>query len=123
MVAQCAHCKAETELFDHGVPVCLKCSDTRGVKRKPPNADQIRTALIDRVAEATARVSEANRKFSETIGQFPSGLPHPDGVQRIHNTSNELTLARKELMTAHKRLSDFVDSGIVPEDLKRFRSA
>lgn len=123
MAAQCAHCKAETELFDNGVPICLKCSDTRGIKRKPPNTDQIRTALIGRVAEATARVSEANRKFSETIGQFPSGLPHPDGVQRIRNTSNELTLARKELMTAHKRLSDFVDSGIVPEDLKRFLSA
>jgi hypothetical protein len=28
-------------------------------------------------------------------------------------------LARKEMMTAHKRLSDFVDRGIVPEDLKR----
>ena len=122
-MAQCAYCKAETKLFRNGVPVCFRCSDTGEVKRKPSNSDQIRTALIVRLAEATARVSEANRKFSEAIGQFPSGLPHPDGVQRIKNASNELALARKEMMTAHKRLSDFVDRGIVPEDLKRLESA
>jgi len=118
-MAECARCKTYTQLFENGVPICLNCTEQRELKRKPPNADQIRTTLVGRIAQATARVSEANRKFSETIGQFPSGLPHPDGVQRIKNASNELTVARKEMMTAHKRLTEFLDSGIVPEDLKR----
>ena len=118
-MAECARCKAYTQLFENGVPICPKCTEERGPKRKPPNADQIRTALVNCIAQATARVSEANHKFSEAMGQFPSGLPHPDGVQRIKNASNELALARKEMMTAHKRFNDYVYRGIVSEDLKR----
>ncbi len=73
--------------------------------------------LVGQLARATSRVSDANHKFSETIGS--SHLPHPDGVQRTKNASNELNLARKEMMAAQKRLSDFLERGIVPEELKR----
>jgi len=52
------------------------------------------------------------------MSQVPSGLPHPDGTQRIRNASRELFRARKEMMTAHRRLDNFIESGIVPEDLK-----
>ena len=118
-MAECARCKAYTQLFENGVPICLKCTEEREPKRKPPNGDQIRTALVNCIAQATARVSEANHKFSEAIGQFPSGLPHPDGVQRIKNASSELALARKEMMIAHKRFNEYVHRGIVSADLKR----
>lgn len=50
--------------------------------------------------------------------QTPSGPPHPDGVQRITNASNELSVARKEMVRAYARLTDYVERGIVPEDLK-----
>ena len=50
--------------------------------------------------------------------QSPSGLPHPDGVQRIKNASDELSIARKEMTRAYARLTDYVERGIVPEDLK-----
>ena len=53
------------------------------------------------------------------LDQFPSGLAHPDGVQRIKNASNALTIARREMATAHSRLNDYLSRGIVPEDLKR----
>ena len=53
------------------------------------------------------------------MGQIPSGFPHPDGSQRIHNASRDLSTARKDLMRAHTRLDDFLKTGIVPEDLKR----
>jgi hypothetical protein len=119
-MATCSHCGVETELYDGGVPLCVKCSTSREVKRKPPlQADQIRTALVNQIVQATARVSAANQKFSDVIGHYPSGLPQPDGVQRIKSASNELTVARKEMMKAHKRLNDFIEDGIVPEDLKR----
>src|SRR6266404_997113 len=50
--------------------------------------------------------------------KVPSGLQHPDGAQRIKNASNKLSLARKEMATAHNRLNDYLSRGIVPEDLK-----
>ena len=118
-MAACSRCGVETELYDSGLPICVKCSNLWELKRKPPTSDQIRRALGADIAEATARVSEANRKFSETMDRFPSGLPHPDGVRRIQAASNELTVARKDMMTAHKRLNDYIEHGIVPEDLKR----
>jgi hypothetical protein len=58
-------------------------------------------------------------EFDATLGQFPSGLPHPEGAQQIKSASQNLTIARKALMKAHNRLSNYQDRGIVPEDLKR----
>ncbi len=31
---QCYSCKAETELYDRDIPVCLKCCDALDAKRK-----------------------------------------------------------------------------------------
>jgi len=68
---------------------------------------------------ANRRAAEATREFNEVMGQFPSGLPHPDGVQRISNVSNKLTAARKDVATAHNRLNDYLSRGIVPDHLKK----
>jgi hypothetical protein len=123
-MAQCVYCKAETELFDNGTPICIECSEARDTKRKPPATEsEIRTPLKDGLVKATARANEACESFNAVMGQFPSGLPHPDGTQRIHNASRELSTARKEMMTAHNRLNDYLGRGIVPEDLKLKRSA
>jgi hypothetical protein len=90
------------------------------IKRKPPTTEEdVRHILIQEVLEATARGNEATRQFEEIMGQFPSGLPYPDGVQRVKNASNALTVARKEMATARNRLSDYLGRGIVPDDLKR----
>jgi len=75
--------------------------------------------LVGRIVEATKRVNAASDAFDSVISQTPSGLPHPDGTQRIRNASHELDIARKEMMKAHTRLNDFVERGILPEDLKR----
>jgi len=94
-MAECVYCRAETQLYDRGLPICPKCSDAPEVKRKPgQNTDKIHLILMSRIAEATAKVSAANEKFSEVLNRFPSGPPHPDGVQRIKNASRELTVAR-----------------------------
>ena len=99
----CACCKAETELHDN-VPICPNCS--------------VREKLTQEVLETTAKKGEAFRKFEEIMLQSPSGLPNPDGVQRIKNASNELSIARKEMARAYERLGNYLDNGIVPEDLK-----
>jgi hypothetical protein len=121
-MAVCAYCRAETQLHCNGVPVCLKCSDEREskAKKKPPASGQsIRSILVDEIAEATARVNKASQTFFEVMGKIPSGFPHPDGTQHIHNVSRELATARKDLMRAHAALDDFLKTGVVPEDLKR----
>jgi hypothetical protein len=121
-MAECAYCKAETQLYDRDVPICTQCAEARdGSPRKLPTSEQnIRTHLLQEVLEATARTGEAAREFEAvTGGQFPSGLPHPDGAQQIKSASQNLTVARKALMKAHHRLSNYHDRGIVPEDLKR----
>ena len=69
--------------------------------------------------DATAEKNEASDEFDIVMGHFPSGLPHPDGSQRIANSSQRLSIARKKAMIAHTRLTDFLDRGIVPKDLKR----
>ncbi|MEO8051404.1 MAG: hypothetical protein ABI833_13385 [Acidobacteriota bacterium] len=73
---------------------------------------------MKRVAEATARVSSANELFSTIINHFPSGVPHPDGSLRVKKAASDVSAARAEMLEAHKRLNDFIELGIVPEDLK-----
>ena len=95
-MAQCASCKAETELFENGLPVCLDCADAR-TKRKPPATDQeIRATLLRDVIEMTARNEQAIQEFETVTEQIPSGLPQPDGVQRIKNASAKLANTRKD---------------------------
>jgi hypothetical protein len=92
------------DLYGDGAPICPGCL--------------VREALTQEVLENTAKKGEAFRKFEETILRVPSGLPHPDGAQRIRHASNDLTFARKEMARAYARLADYLDHGIVPEDLK-----
>jgi len=118
-MAQCAYCETETELHESGTPVCPRCSDAR-TKRKPPaTTQQIRGTLVQDILELTARTNEATREFEAVMGQVPSGLPHPDGGQRIKNASSKLKIARAELMRAHTRLNEYIERGDMPDDLKR----
>ena len=118
-MAQCAYCKTETELHESGTPVCPTCSDAR-TKRKPPaTSQQIRSALLQDILELTARTNEATREFEAIMGQAPSGLPHPDGAQRIKSASTRLSIAREELMKAHRRLNDHIERLDMPDDLKQ----
>ena len=92
------------ELYGNGAPICPSCS--------------VRETLTEEVLQTTANKADAFRKFEAIMLQTPSGLPHPDGVQLIKNASNELSVARKEMARAHERLGNYLDYGIVPEDLK-----
>jgi hypothetical protein len=116
-MALCIHCKTEeTELYENGAPTCLKCADAP--KRKPAATQlEIRNALLHNILEAAAEHNEARADFEESM--VSNGLPHPDGTQRIKNTSSNLSKARKNMMAAHDRLDRYLQTGIVPEDLKR----
>jgi len=78
----CARCGAEMELYGNGALICPGCS--------------VRERLTQEVLETTAHKVEAFGKFEAIMLQTPSGLPHPDGVQRIENASvSYLSLGRK----------------------------
>src|SRR6202035_976902 len=101
---QCARCRAEMQHYDNGLHICPGCS--------------VREVLTQEVLEATANKAEAFRKFEAIMLNVPSGLPQSDGIQRIKNACNELSIARKEMGLAYARLSDYVERGIVPGNLK-----
>jgi hypothetical protein len=122
-MASCAHCKTEeTQLYENGVPICLKCAAIRDrqVSRSSPTAGgDIRIALVEDLLKTTAQFDVASREFSTALRDIPGWPPQPDGTQHIKNISHKLTAARKDMMRAHNRLNDYVERGIVPEDLKR----
>jgi hypothetical protein len=111
-MARCAYCDAETELFEGSTPVCIHCADLS------PERRATRAKLFGDLAQATRRADVAAEAFVTATSDIPSGIPHPDGVQRIHNASHEMTAARNELIKAHDRLNKFLNTGIVPEDLE-----
>jgi hypothetical protein len=91
------------------------------VHQSPESIDgqQIRQLLQEEVDAAQQRRIAASKHFSEVIGDVPSGLPHPDGTDRIRLASREYSASRHAASEAMERLSDFMTQGIIPADLKR----
>jgi hypothetical protein len=117
---QCAYCKAEeTALYQSGVPICLKCVALREAKSKKDHPASIHDILVRELTEAKLQAESATVEFNAVTSDIPSFIPHPDGTQRIHNASHQLTEARNAMMKAHHRLNDYLERGTVPEDLKR----
>ena len=107
-MAQCAYCEAETWMYDRGTPICISCSNAREAKTKRPSTDEIRRMLHEDLVKTSERSQEISEAFNLIMSDTPSGMPHPDGKQRIHNASRALSIAREETMKAHNRLNDFL---------------
>jgi len=80
---------------------------------------EIRHLLEDEFDAAQQRRIEASKRFTEVMDDVPSGIPHPDGTDRIHQASREYKDSREAASAAMKRLSDFMIRGIIPDDLYR----
>ena len=115
-MARCGYCKSETESFDRGMPVCLDCANRLRMKTQSSAAENSLTLLQRELKEATARAHQATDAFNAIMGDIPSSVPQPDGTQRINNVYRELSIARREMMRAHSRLTHFIDNGVIPED-------
>ena len=134
-MAKCAHCiTQETELYENGTPICLACATDKDVQRvttngtshkpltnhKPPATErEIGASLLQSMLSAVSRNDEAANEFDHAVSQARTGAHHQDGAQRIRDASSKLSQTREEMMAAHNRLSNFVERGIVPEDMKR----
>lgn len=120
-MANCIYCGGETSLYPSGMPLCVQCAEAIDAKPPPKRAlhkDHVRRILLLDVAETTARADAVAAEFKVLISSIPTGVPHPDGTQRIHQASHNLSNARKDMMEAHSRLDNFLSSGVIPEDLR-----
>lgn len=91
------------------------------VPQVPDSVDpqEIRELLEDAFDAAQQRRIDASKRFTEVMNDIPSGIPHPDGTDRIHQASREYRDSREAASAAMKRLSDFMIRGIIPDDLYR----
>ena len=74
--------------------------------------------LSRRVELAKRKRDEASARFDQVIRDAPSGIPHPDGTERIRQASRAYEEARQELQDALLTHNDFILYGTVPPDLK-----
>lgn len=112
-MAECTYCKTQTELYENGLPICVPCADLS------PERRAIRAKLFLDLSAAIKHADDASDAFMAITTGIPSGASQPGGTQQIHNVSHALSEAREAMMKAHSRLSDFLEKGIVPDDLKR----
>jgi len=118
-MAKCAQCNLDTELYVNGTILCRKCSVEReGSRYVSVLRPAVRAILLKEVESAAATARRASRAFIRITSEKSSGLPHPDGSQRIQNAARVLSNARRRLAQADARLNDFLCRDIIPEDLK-----
>jgi|KBSMisStandDraft_5_1062788.scaffolds.fasta_scaffold107468_2 hypothetical protein len=98
-------------------PVTEALQPNAAVPSTLANLEKVHDLLQQELKQAAERAASASAAFLDVTSQVPSGLPHPDGTQRIRNMAHELAFARTELMRAHSRMDSFLVSGIAPDDL------
>jgi len=104
-------------MYHSEVPICLRCSERQYTEKRPPAVEsQLRARLMQDLMETSARARTASEAFLVLMKETPSGLPHPDGAQRIQNASRELSLARTAMERAHSRLNLYLSRGILLDD-------
>jgi len=79
---------------------------------------EIHKRLTEDLEKARAQSKAASDAFNEVLKETPSGLPHPDGTQRIRNASVEKAAAHSRLTRAMARMDSFIIAGKIPDDLK-----
>jgi len=80
--------------------------------------DRIHRILEEEFHAAVKRRDAASAYFDEVRRSVPSGLPHPDGTQRITNASRGYSAALDGLTRAVLRVTHFEVTGVIPDDLK-----
>ncbi len=73
--------------------------------------------LTEELAAAHSRHTAAAKYFHRLLEQIPSGLPQPDGSQRIHAAGREAHVALEAYVRALKRYTDFSVHGVIPRGL------
>jgi hypothetical protein len=93
-------------------------SDARSNHRTlATSAGHVQNILREDFELAKERVGAATGAFDAATKYSTASAPLRR-TELMHNASREVTIARMEMLRAHHRLSDFLNAGIVPDDLK-----
>jgi hypothetical protein len=85
--------------------------------------ERILRVLRAELAAAQHRRDEAAGRFDQIIRDVPSGIPHPDGTERIKQASGEYGRTQSEALAAFARLNDFLIHGKIPPHLTASKKA
>ena len=120
IMAECSVCGLHTELFLRGVPLCFSCAQTIETNhfRRESSKTKIQITLEEAQQAARTETHAARTRFREISREIPSGLPHPDGLDRIRLAGVDVRSAEQKYLTATTRLTEFLIRGIVPDDLE-----
>ena len=100
-VVRCYYCGRKTELYQAGEPTCINCAD-----KVDPNIRSVHAQLFQELLEATSEFETLTAVHDRITSDIPTEmLP-------------EISIVREKLTRAHSRLTNFLDKGIVPEDLR-----
>jgi len=72
--------------------------------------------LRNDVLNATEATKIASVEYHTVLNDIPSGLPSPDGKQRIQNAGQRFRVAEARSQKALLRLQDYVLKGKIPGD-------
>jgi len=100
-VARCYYCGGETDLHQAGAPTCVNCTN-----KVAPGTGSIHSRLFQELLEAASEFDSLIAARNRIADNIATELPP------------EILTAKEKLARAHSRLTDFLDKGIVPEDLK-----
>lgn len=81
--------------------------------------EQIRQAFHQDLRIAHEKRDRASARLNEVMNDIPSGIPSPDGTDRIRQASQQSRDAQKEVMDSLTRLNNFLIHGTIPADLER----
>jgi hypothetical protein len=77
----------------------------------------LRTLQAD-LTVSQGRCAAAAAHFRNIIGDVPSGLSMPDGMERIRQASRDYRIMQAAAMSALGRLNDFIVHGTTPFGLR-----
>ncbi len=77
----------------------------------PKSDPHPRKELKEQLAVAIKAQKLAGKHFKEVVRDIPSGLPHPDGSDRIRNASRELTETYKRVVALLVKLNRMSQDG------------
>ena len=82
-------------------------NENRVLKAKPATQKELKEQL--RVARNAQK--EAVNRFKAIVRDIPSGLPHPDGSDRIRHAARELTAAHSRMVALLVELNKISQDG------------
>ena len=84
---------------------------------------EIEKELVEKVQTTKEAYKTAHLRFNAVSSEIPSGLPHPDGRDRIRMAGAEYYSAMAAYNVALREFNTFLLDGSIPDYLKRDHSA